>query len=204
MITQKSAKVKPMPRPIQFNRPQVLEQSMYLFWENGYTNTSLQQLGERMDMRPGSLYAAFKNKRQLFFETLDLYFERSSTLLKDRLQSDDGAMQGIYNFFELLIDDLVDEQSIKGCLMINTATELADQDDEVKQKLEEMFRSHEEQFFQALTRAQKEEELTKDKDPKALSRFSLMGVRGLKVYSQTDSSRKKLQSLVDTLLSVLK
>ncbi len=204
MITQKSAKVKPMPRPIQFNRPQVLEQSMYLFWENGYTNTSLQQLGERMDMRPGSLYAAFKNKRQLFFETLDLYFERSSTLLKDRLQSDDGAIQGIYNFFELLIDDLVDEQSIKGCLMINTATELADQDDEVKQKLEEMFRSHEEQFFQALTRAQKEEELTKDKDPKALSRFLLMGVRGLKVYSQTDSSRKKLQSLVDTLLSVLK
>ena len=74
MITQKSVKVKPMPRPIQFNRPDALEQSMNLFWENGYTNTSLQQLGERMDMRPGSLYAAFKNKRQLFFETLDLYF----------------------------------------------------------------------------------------------------------------------------------
>ena len=204
MITQKSAKVNPMSRPVQFNRPQALEQSMYLFWRNGYTNTSLQQLGEQMDMRPGSLYAAFKNKRQLFFETLELYFERSSKLFKQRLQSGDSSMQGINEFFELLIADLVNEKSIKGCLMINTATELADQDIEIKHKLEAMFESHEQQFYKALKLAQAEGELADDKDPQALARFLLMGVRGLKVYSQTDNSKAKLQSLADILLSTLK
>ena len=204
MITQKSVKVKLMARPIQFNRPQALEQSMYLFWENGYTNTSLQQLGEQMDMRPGSLYAAFKNKRQLFFETLDLYFERSSDGLKQRLQAGDTAMQGIENFFNLLIDDLVDEKMMKGCLMINTATELADQDEEIKLKLETMFQSHEDQFYQILTQAKLEGQLSENSDPQALARFLLMGVRGLKVYSQTDNSREKLQSLINTLLSVIR
>mgnify|MGYP000536623718 CR=1 FL=1 len=204
MITQKSVKVKSMARPIQFNRPLALKQSMYLFWENGYTNTSLQQLGERMDMRPGSLYAVFKNKRQLFFETLELYFERSSNLLKDRLQSGNTAMQSIHIFFESLIDDLVDEKTMKGCLMINTATELADQDDEIKHKLDIMFKSHERQFFKVLSQAQKEGDLAKNKDPKTLAMFLLMGVRGLKVYSQTDNSRNKLQTLVNTLLSTLR
>ncbi len=177
---------------------------MNLFWENGYTNTSLQQLGERMDMRPGSLYSAFKNKRQLFFETLDLYFERSSNLLKQKLNSGTTAMQGIHYFFDALVSDLVDENSMKGCLMINTATELADQDDEIKRKLDVMFKSHEQQLYKALTQAQQDGDLDKNKDPETLATFLLMGVRGLKVYSQTDNSRKKLQGIVNTLLSTLK
>lgn len=192
-----------MSRPVKFNRSLALEQSMYLFWENGYTNTSLQQLGERMDMRPGSLYATFKNKRQLFFETLELYFVRSSQSLKQRLHSGQSAMQGIHHFFELLINDLTDENVMKGCLMINTATELADQDDELRQKLEMMFNSHEVQFVQALTQAKIEGDLAQHKDPKSLASFLLMGVRGLKVYSQTDNSRHKIQKLVDNLLSIL-
>ena len=192
-----------MVRPTQFNRPQALEQSMYLFWQNGYTNTSMQQLGERMDMRPGSLYAAFKNKRQLFFEALDLYFEQSSALLKKRLKAGHSPMQNIHHFFELLINDLVEEKAMKGCLMINTATELADQDEEIKLKLQKMFESHEQQFCEVLKQAQNSAQLAPDKDPEALARFLLMGVRGLKVYSQTNSSRKNLQEMVVTLLSTL-
>ncbi len=204
MITQKSDKVKLMSRPIQFNRQQALEQSMYLFWQNGYTNTSLQQLGECMDMRPGSLYAAFKNKRQLFFETLDLYFERSSIQLEKRLQVNDSPIQTLQHFFELLVDDLVNEKSIKGCLMINTATELADQDEEIRLKLQKMFESHEQKLYQVIKQAQDCQQIAEDKNPQTLARFLLMGVRGLKVYSQTNSSRKNLQSMVDTLLSTLR
>lgn len=192
-----------MARPIQFDRLNVLEQSMQLFWVNGYTNTSMQRLGEQMDMRPGSLYGAFKNKRQLFFEALDLYFQRSSSLLRERLQAGPTSLGGIRNFFSLLIDDLLDEKSIKGCLMINTATELADQDDEIRQRLDQMFQSHEQQFCKVLRQAQADGELAADKEPEALARFLLMGVRGLKVYSQTRTSRDQLEGLVKTLLSVL-
>jgi len=103
-----------------------------------------------------------------------------------------------------LIDDLVDEKVMKGCLMINTATELADQDEEIKLKLETMFQSHEDQFYQILTQAKLEGQLSENSDPQALARFLLMGVRGLKVYSQTDNSREKLQSLINTLLSVIR
>lgn len=193
-----------MPRPAQFDRNLVLEQSMNLFWKNGYTNTSIQQLGEQMNMRPGSLYAAFNSKRELFLQALDLYFERSSSVLTQRLKSDGTALQGIHQYFAALIENVLDDKAIKGCLMINTATELATRDEEVRQRLQAMFESHQQQFYQILLTAQQNGELREDKDPQSLAAFLLMGVRGIRLYSQTGIAREQLHSLVNNLLSVLK
>lgn len=176
---------------------------MNLFWKNGYTNTSMQQLGEQMDMRPGSLYAAFGSKRELFLEALDFYFARSQQLLAQRLQNETSAFAGIRQYFSRLIDDVLDKNALKGCLMINTATELAAQDEEIRQRLQTMFDSHQQQFQQVLKRAQQQGELAKDRDAESLARFLLMGVRGIRLYSQLGSSRSQLQGLVTNLLSVI-
>ena len=192
-----------MSRPVKFNRPNVIEKSMRLFWENGYKNTSIKQLSQHMDMRPGSLYAAFKSKRQLFLQALELYFEQSSRQLTERLKLGDTPLTSIRAYFSKLIDDLMNKQSIKGCLMINTATELAEHDEEIKNRLDEMFSSHELQFYQLLQQAQSTGELASGKDAESLARFLLMGIRGIKVYSQTGTSRKHLEGLVDNLLIVL-
>jgi TetR/AcrR family transcriptional regulator, transcriptional repressor for nem operon len=193
-----------MPRPAQFDRTRVLEQSMNLFWKNGYSNTSIQQLGEQMNMRPGSLYAAFKSKRELFLQALDLYFEKSSSTLRQRLKSEGSALEGIHQYFAALVEVVLDDSAIKGCLMINTATELAAQDEEVRQRLQAMFDSHQQQFYQVLLKAQQNGELSEDKNPESLAAFLLMGIRGIRLYSQTGISREALQALVNNLLSILK
>jgi TetR/AcrR family transcriptional regulator, transcriptional repressor for nem operon len=193
-----------MPRPAQFDRTRVLEQSMNLFWKNGYSNTSIQQLGEQMNMRPGSLYAAFKSKRELFLQALDLYFEKSSSTLRQRLKSEGSALEGIHQYFAALVEVVLDDSAIKGYLMINTATELAAQDEEVRQRLQAMFDSHQQQFYQVLLKAQQNGELSEDKNPESLAAFLLMGIRGIRLYSQTGISREALQALVNNLLSILK
>ncbi len=178
---------------------------MRVFWRYGYASTSIQRLGSQMSLHPGSLYGAFKNKRQLFLEALELYFERSSKQLKEQLASGDGPLEGIHCFFSRLVDQMLDETSIKGCLMINTATELAEEgDDEViRQRLDQMFKSHEQQFFQVLVAAQNCGELAKEKSPDELARLLLVGVRGLRVYSQTRPTRSELEGVVRQLLSTL-
>ncbi len=192
-----------MARPIQFKRDQALEKSMQLFWENGYCNTSLQQLGEAMNMRPGSLYAAFRNKRALFMEALELYFEHSSRVFDERLNSRPRALEGLQHFFARLVDDLAQDDSGRGCLMINTAAELADQDEEIRALLDSMFSRHEQKLFETLQQAQREGDLAANKDPQALAKFLLMTIRGLRVYSQTRHVRDEFQQLVDTALSTL-
>lgn len=179
---------------------------MRIFWRYGYANTSVQRLGRQLAMHPGSLYAAFRNKRQLFIEALELYFGRSSQSIQEALQSGDSPLQGIRRFFDQLLEQIDDEHAIRGCLMINTATELAEEadDEPLARRLEEMFRSHEQQFRQALVEAQARGELAREKDPDALARYLLVGVRGLRVYGQTRPPREALESVVEILLSVLR
>ena len=50
---------------------------MLLFWAHGYEATSVADLTAAMGITPPSLYAAYGDKKQLFFEAVALY--RTST-----------------------------------------------------------------------------------------------------------------------------
>ncbi|MFF3439695.1 TetR/AcrR family transcriptional regulator [Streptosporangium sp. NPDC002721] len=60
-------------RPPTFDRAAALAAATRLFWENGYEATSINDLTREMNIRPGSLYAAFGDKRSLFNEVIEVY-----------------------------------------------------------------------------------------------------------------------------------
>ncbi len=172
---------------------------MRLFWRNGYRNTSIQQLDKELSLHPGSLYGAFGNKRGLSLQALERYFEKSSRQMARRLEAD-SPLAGLRNLFARLIDDLLDCRTPVGCMMINTATELASEDEAIRQRLDEMFQSHEHQLRGALEAAKKCGELGPDVDSEGLARFLLMGMRGLRLHAQVRLRRSELEALVEQLL----
>jgi len=64
-----------MGRPRTFDRDKAVEQSMYIFWQNGYESTSLNQLkaGIAKGISAPSFYAAFGSKEALFQECAQRY-----------------------------------------------------------------------------------------------------------------------------------
>jgi TetR/AcrR family transcriptional repressor of nem operon len=46
---------------------------MLLFWRKGYSRTSVRDLSAATQLKPGSLCAAFSDKRTLFLRSLDHY-----------------------------------------------------------------------------------------------------------------------------------
>ena len=60
----------------QFDRNDVLDHAMAVFWRNGYQATSIQDLVEATGINRGSLYTTFGDKRGLFLAVLDHYAER--------------------------------------------------------------------------------------------------------------------------------
>lgn len=66
-----------MSRAKPYDRNAALDAAVTLFWTKGYHATSLRDLEAALQMKPGSIYAAFKSKENLYALALEHYFKRS-------------------------------------------------------------------------------------------------------------------------------
>lgn len=62
-----------MARPREFEPAEAVEKAMQVFWQHGYEDASLPDLLTGMGLTRGSLYKAFKDKKNLFLLVLDRY-----------------------------------------------------------------------------------------------------------------------------------
>jgi len=60
-------------RPRKFDRDDVVSKAMHVFWANGYSQTSIDDLVEETNVGAQSLYNAFGNKEEIFVQALNLY-----------------------------------------------------------------------------------------------------------------------------------
>lgn len=110
-------------RPREFDCEAVLTSVVDLFWEQGFSATSLNDIVERTGLSKSSLYGAFGSKDALFRTALDRYLadhdEMVATLLVD-------GTRGLGDIDEFL--NRVEQQAVvgeqRGCLVVNTASEL--------------------------------------------------------------------------------
>ena len=86
----------------QFDRHEVLDRAMAVFWEHGYEATSIQDLLEATGINRGSLYATFGNKQQLFLAVLDHYAEKVGTSMLAELKDPDPR-RAIARMFSALL-----------------------------------------------------------------------------------------------------
>ncbi|MGB0944737.1 MAG: TetR/AcrR family transcriptional regulator, partial [Marinomonas sp.] len=66
---------------MKYDRALAIEKATQLFWKLGFQATKMRDLQEELDMRPGSIYAAFGNKEALFKICLLNYAEQSRLAL---------------------------------------------------------------------------------------------------------------------------
>ena len=86
----------------KFNRDDVIEKAKNLYWEKGYHATSMRNLQDVVDMRPGSIYAAFGNKDNLFREALNRYAEEGAANLANCLTQETTVLAGLERFIRSL------------------------------------------------------------------------------------------------------
>lgn len=108
-----------MGRPKKYERDDVLEKAMRLFWKRGFAHTGLQDLEKATGVNKSGLYAEFAGKDDIFVSALRYYYDNRGSgevLLKKPL-----GWQNIENFFKLNAQGWAGE---RGCLSVNSMREL--------------------------------------------------------------------------------
>lgn len=193
-----------MPRSPTFDNHYVLDQAMEVFWRRGYHATSVRDLVRATGLQPGSLYAAFGGKRDLFRRVLDHYHVANIDQIRRYLEQGASPLGRIQKVFDALLKRCQEDLEGKGCLMVNTILELSCVDAELSRRANNMFEEIEEDLMRVIEQGQAEGEVTADKDPRTLGRYLIMSIHGIRVYSRGNLDASHLQSLVDQTLESLR
>ncbi|QEQ97272.1 TetR/AcrR family transcriptional regulator [Neptunomonas concharum] len=192
-----------MARPAEFDRKEVLDKAMKVFWRTGYTATSVTDLVNATDLKPGSIYGAFNSKRGLFLEVIDAYANNSLTRIQHCMEQRDSAIESIHLFFSRMTEEISCDTIGKGCLMINTLLELATEDDEVRERVTQYLNQIEHHLYLTLEKGRLNGELQPDTDTESLAKMLMTGIWGLRVLSTTRPDPSVYPGVVSHLLSAI-
>jgi TetR/AcrR family transcriptional repressor of nem operon len=193
-----------MARPRQFDPDEVLDRSMHAFWQHGYRDTSVDDLVEATGVRPGSLYNAFHGgKRELFFGSLDRYSKLVVPEKLGALERPGASVAEVRAYFDGLVSDLMTPEGRMGCLMVNSAVELAAQDSEVAQIVRGHMDRLERNAARALRTAKRRGEIPARIKPAQKATQLMATGMGLMVVGKTDPGREVLQTIVDAAFADL-
>jgi TetR/AcrR family transcriptional regulator, transcriptional repressor for nem operon len=191
-------------RTKEFEPEKALTRAMDLFWRRGYEATSVHDLLEEMGIGRGSMYDTFGDKRALFLAALDRFEETRVSRADEILEGSASAVEGIRRLFETTIEGLVSYEPRRGCLLANTAVELAPHDEQIAGSISCYIRRTEDAFERALVRGRATGEIPADKDPKALARFLVSILHGVRVLARAGVDRAVLDDSVRTALEALR
>ena len=191
-----------MARPAEFDRQEALENAMMLFWSQGYTATSVQQLLDCMGISRSSLYAAFGTKRDLFVEVLHHFHEMSKELAQVMAEAQD-PVRGIRDFFEMGFFRYSDQWISQGCLLVNTILEMDGVDNDLCAIAAGHVDEIENAFAEYFRRCSADGTLPKGHDPEALARFVMTLVKGMRVAVRQKAGEAYLRGIVETALLVV-
>jgi TetR/AcrR family transcriptional repressor of nem operon len=185
----------------QFDRDEVLDRAMALFWRRGYEATSIQDLVEATGINRGSLYTTFGDKRRLFLAVLDHYSERVGRPMMAEL-NDPDPRRAVERMFESIIRRTSDPKWPRGCLNTNTSLECPGAGDDIGRKIGEQLGQIESAIYQVLRRAQSEGLLDQAQDARALARFFVGVAQGLNVVHKAAPDPAILKDMVKVAMRV--
>ena len=120
-------------RPRAYDPDTALAQATALFWDQGYADTSLDELSQATGMYRPSLYGAFGDKKALYLAALARYRDDGTQAIERALGGSVPLRQALERFYRAAIAlYLSGDRNARGCFLIGTATTPAVMDPELR------------------------------------------------------------------------
>jgi TetR/AcrR family transcriptional regulator, transcriptional repressor for nem operon len=192
-----------MARPREFDETAVLDAAIDCFRDRGFEATSVRDLAERMGICGASLYNTFGDKRQLFVKSLERYLDRSMRDRVARIERRHGPKEAIHAFFAETIENALHDPGHRGCLMVNTALEMAPHDREMAAAVAAWSEEIRAFFRRNLAAAQAAGSVAPDLDPDDMASLLLGLLLGMRGIARSNPDRRLLEGMLRPALALL-
>lgn len=191
-------------RPVKYDRDQAIERATDLFWSAGFAATSLDALGDAMEMTRPSLAGAFGDKEALYLEALERYRDAG-------LQALEATLSGERPLRAELADVLRDSTDIymasadaaRGCLLVGTASVEAVHRPSVRRVLRESLAAFNAVLEARIRKAVAEGELAQGADAASLAAVTSAVMHSLAVRARAGEAREALDRLSRAALDMI-
>lgn len=177
---------------------------MCCFWARGYEATSVRDLAEEMGLTGASLYNAFGDKRTLYRRALDHYLQQSVHERVQRLESTNAPYEAVQSFFAEVIERTVSDKQRRGCMLVNSALDVAPDDVELRRFVARELGFIEAFFRRCIAAGQADGSIGSDRKADDLATLLLSVLLGIRVLARTRPRRDLLEAAVEAALAALK
>lgn len=190
-----------MARPREFNEATAIEAATRRFWADGYTATSVRDLGEAMGLGQASVYNAFGDKRTLFMQCLEHYLDATMRDRIVRVETTLPPREAIQAFLSEIVERSL--ESRLGCMLANTALEVAPHDPTIAAVVTARMAELEAFFRRCMIAGQRDGSISPDIDAEDVAQLLLTTVMGLRVLARGHPQRAVLEGAARGALSLL-
>ena len=177
-----------MPRQ-QFDKKIALENSVAVFWRQGFHGTSMLDILNATNLKPGSIYHAFHSKEDLFKECLQLYFTEGLKRTSEILNIAPTVGAGICQIIERMIKESVKENYCS-CFLIKSQLEITENQVALDKCITDYLGKTEQHYLQYLT--QEYDRLTAQTYATSL----MLHIFGIRVYGYQKKNPETLLASV--------
>ncbi|WP_434939573.1 TetR/AcrR family transcriptional regulator [Shewanella sp. HL-SH8] len=189
-----------MSKPAKFNREDIIEKAANLYWEKGFHATSMRNLQEVVDMRPGSIYASFGSKEGLFKAALQHYVKSGVAQLHMCIADTHSPLAALKLFVERAV--LSQGNAPSGmCMLVKTVAELTEDNADLLAEAKESLVMVEAEFASLLAQAQQNGELDTAQTPQALARFLQVQIIGIRTYAHANRDDNTIGDFIEAIFS---
>lgn len=191
-----------MARNKEYDRHDVLEKAVGLFWRKGYKASSVTDIVHATGLNTASMYKEFGDKDGMFEEALEHY---RRYILDPRVQmlNDEPNIKGVEAFLGSVVNG-ASSAGYKGCLMMNHLAQKHLISARAAKKIADFTAMMEGLLANALQNAQAQGEIPSGKNPAAMASFIMCCVHGMVLYGRYPDKKKDIPKLYETILQALR
>lgn len=170
-----------MTRAAAYDRDTALDAAMSLFWDKGYHATSLKDLEAALRMKPGSIYAAFSSKENLYLLAMERYFQASQKRLRAQLAHAESPLAALAALFRSYAGLSPQDAQRQACMLTKTLVDTRTTDPAIAEASRRYLDRMRAIFAEGFAAAQAAGELPDTADPARLARRFQANINALRL-----------------------